>query len=133
MRLAMFAVLLTLLVPTAYAERCWMTGGCVGQIGYMYIPRSQREAASIFVESGLPKIKTIAVLKVNGFVFPSDSISDPRFPGDLVKAAKENRQVEWGMELASGAKIRVLGYQTFANLKEHDDQMFLHVLIITDQ
>ncbi len=133
MRLAIFAVLLTLLVPTAYADRCWMTGGCVGQMGYMYVPRSQYKAATIFVESGLPTVETVAVLKVNGFVFPPDSISDPRFPGDLAKAVNGNRQVEWGMELGNGAKVRVLGHQMFPDLKEYGDEIFLHVLIITDR
>jgi hypothetical protein len=134
MRTAMCLLLLAFAVP-AHAERCWMTGGCVGQIGYMHVPRSQRETATVFVKSGLPNVNAVTVLKKNGFVFPPSSFSDSRFLGDLAKAVEENRQLAWGMELANGAQIRVLGYQPFAagKGKEYIEELFLIVLIITDR
>jgi hypothetical protein len=98
----------------------------------MHLPRSQWKDATLFVKPGLPNVNAVVVLKQNGFVFPPDSVSDQRFPGDLAKAVKENRKLEWGMELGAGAKIRILTYQTFPQFKQHSDELFILVLIVTD-
>jgi len=128
--------LIALFPLAARADRCVMTGGCVGEVGYMHVPQSQRNSAAIFVKSGLPDVNSIATLKVYGHVFLPEYLNDPRLPEDLAGAVKNNKQLAWGEGLESGAKIRALGYQTFPQQgpihKEYSNELFLLVLIITD-
>jgi hypothetical protein len=132
--LAIFILFLGSFSAPAYADRCWMTGGCVGEVGYMHVPFTQRTAADVFVKSGLPPVNSTAVLKKNGFYFMPSSISDERLPIDLSRAIKEKAQLAWGGELAKGAKVLVLGYQTFPQLKGAlGDEIFILVLVRTDQ
>jgi hypothetical protein len=115
-------------VGEAYAERCAPNGGCVGEVGYMHIPKGQRDNAKIFTKAGLPTVNDHAVLKEGGYVLSDHSLADPRLPGDLAKAGENDTQLPWGMELDSGAEVQILGYRVFPQLKE----LFARVLILND-
>lgn len=119
----------------AQAERCVLTGGCIGEVGYMHLPQSQQNSAEIFVKPGLPNVNSIATLKTDGHVFLPDSLNNPRLPNALAEAVKNKEQLAWGEGLNSGAKVRVLGYQTLQaqGSQEYGNELFLLVLIITDQ
>jgi len=105
-------IMLLVFAPSlAIADRCWMTGGCEGTIGYMHVPQSQLAGASIFNSHGIPKVDSVVVLKVNGHFFGAGFLDDDRFRPLLSEAVRRGSQLEAGGELASGAKVRILGYR----------------------
>jgi hypothetical protein len=112
----------------AHPARCALTGGCVGEVRYMHIPKAQRDTAKIFTTAGLPKVNENAALKEAGYILSDDSLTDPRFPGDLARAIERDAQVPWGMELDKGAVVQILGYRVFPELKE----LFARVLILSN-
>ena len=80
-------------------------------------------------------MNSIATLKTDGHVFLPDSLNNPLLPNALAEAVKNKEQLAWGEGLNSGAKVRVLGYQTLQaqGSQEYGNELFLLVLIITDQ
>jgi hypothetical protein len=112
----------------AHPDRCALTGGCVGEVRYMHIPKAQRDTAKIFTTAGLPKVNDHVVLKERGYAFSDHSLTDPRLPGDLAIAVEQDTQLRWGIELDDGAEVQILGYRVFPELKE----LFARVLILSN-
>tara|TARA_R110000782_G_C14783975_1_gene410266 strand:+ start:1147 stop:1581 length:435 start_codon:yes stop_codon:yes gene_type:complete len=133
-RIIITVLLFIIAMSPAYADRCWLTGGCEGRIGYMHLPHAQMESDYLFTMAGNPAINEEVTLKRNGFFFDEKSVTDKRFEPDLVNAIKNKIQLAWGGELASGAKVIALEYKTFPQLNgELRNEIFLLVSVLTVQ
>jgi hypothetical protein len=126
MRIILAVVVALIAVGEAPADGCVFSGGRVGEVRYMHIPKVQRDAAKIFTVPGLPKIHDHAVLKERGYVLSAQALSDSRLAKDLAVAVEQGNQLPWGDELDAGAEIVILGYRVFPELKE----LFARVLVL---
>jgi hypothetical protein len=127
-----FLICCIAITTTAQADRCWMTGGCIGDIGYMYLTEKQKSEAHIFRESGVPKEGNIAHLKAVNSYYGVNSIKHPDFIKSLNNISPSDFGPQWGGQLGSGAQVKVLGYKEFSDISELKGKIFINVLIVTD-
>jgi hypothetical protein len=60
MRPALFGILLLLIAGLARAEPCEMVGGCVGNIWYLHVPKTQLHSQTVFFEVAVKKGEPLA-------------------------------------------------------------------------
>ena len=142
----------TLFPQKGSAEKCWMVG-CVGMIGYVYIPATQvwpflidtpfcSEASKFFPfqTKGLPDVNS--TVTINGALLLSEGYIEKHpddFPLVYIDVTHMPCHAELqpsdlqGMEMKGGAKVRILGYRSFVNSANlYADLMFALVQIVTD-
>ena len=123
-------LIFALITSPAHADRCWLTGGCEGRVGYMHLTSAQMESDDIFIASGLPNVNDIVEIKGIGSFFDPRSVSDQRFESHLAAAIEDGQQLPWGGQLRTGSLVRILGYETFAHLEGRlGNELFLLVLV----
>jgi hypothetical protein len=123
-------------LSNAYAEPCRMIG-CVGNVGYIHVPRSQLQSSTIFRKPGLPNVNTIERLSANVALLASHTFGSPNYANELrrdLKSAVESNTVlaGWGSGLRPESKVRILSYQTFPSLDHASEEVFALVLVISD-
>ena len=133
-------VLMLSRAPVANAESCAFIG-CVGDIGYVFIPWTQQRPSDqiiqngvsfpndhrVFEELGIPLVNEVVTLfqdnrlfwqsQVEGFV-KLDEFSDARLLFDSNRRPKElfaGKVPEGGILMDKGAKVRILGYKVFSS------------------
>jgi hypothetical protein len=171
-----FTVLGLLFSAVSYADRCWMTGGCVGREAYMYVPDSQFHSDPawrnnlgnygpviteeqnryvekngekfvldyrfrLFTQLGLPEVGSVVTLNVNANFYDEKSILSEAFTKAIDtptyefvrgKARAKMVPLHWDSELASGSKVRILGYRKFDDFPALKDKLFAHILVLTE-
>lgn len=142
-RAVMLVVLYVLMLSRAHvanAEDCAFIG-CVGDIGYVFIPWTQQRPSDqitqdgvsfpndhrVFEELGIPLVNEIVALfqdtrlfwqsQVEGFV-TLEEFSDARILFDSNRRPKQlfpGKVPEGGIVMDKGAKVRILGYRVFSS------------------
>lgn len=134
---SLLALGLAIISMNSIAETCQMVGGCIGNVWYMHIPKSQFQSAKLFTKAGLPNVNTVATLLHDSSLLSSSTFDEQHYLEELATAielAKQNEKVlvEWGWILRSNSKLRILSYKTFPQLKNAGDELFALVLVLSD-
>lgn len=136
----------------AEAEDCKMLG-CKDRVGYVYMPASQQRPKSTFdllvngakivlpykhhvlVESGIPQVNTIVTIaEAHTPLFSQSDIgqnvgafSEARArlnpATNQYELGEEGMPADSGNQMATGTKLRILGYRTWASQNGLDGQL----------
>lgn len=158
-------------VSRSEAEPCWMIG-CAGRVGYVFMPDNTYQlagkahykmdgqecipppAADPFGEDVLPDVNSVQTIVIDNTPlieaaeisshlgsFPPVSIIRDSSSGKCQAVRKFPRDVQ-GDPMKAGAKVKVLGYQTFVSQRSetgsagavtrHGQLLFALVLVQTD-
>lgn len=135
-------LLVSFLPVAAYAERCWMVG-CKGLIGFVFVPESQIDSAEgrrtwnfngvvysldetgrLFEETSLPQVNSTVTLRSGAEILGPNQIRDQKILAiarasqyeidKTQKIARVRSYIFEDMNMRSGTKLRVLGYEYVA-------------------
>ena len=139
----------------ADAENCWMVG-CVGIIGYIYLPIRNTYPGDVisgceespqfspFGRTGLPDVNSVVAIDLGGTEIYAAGVVEREirnFPMVLVKTEdgkckaelSSSRPTLHGATMRPGSRVKILGYRTFHGEPEWwADLPFALVVVVED-
>jgi hypothetical protein len=124
-------------VGNARAEPCELLGGCLGNIWYMHVPKSQLQGRSVFRAAGVPNVNAQVVVAEKVSLLRGPAFVHPPYPEELKRdlhAAVQRGEAlsGWGSVLREGSRVKILSYRTFPELENVGDELFALVLVLSE-